>query len=353
MSTDRRRGGTGSPAVRHVTVSADQAGQRIDNFLTRELKGVPRSRLYRAIRSGEVRVNKGRIAQTYRLQEDDIVRIPPIQHADPGRGGTAGEFDWRPHILHDDRHFLVVDKPSGWAVHGGSGVRHGVIESLRANLAHGQNLELVHRLDRSTSGCLIIARRRSVLRELHEQLRNRTTTKRYLLLVKGDWQLGQHEVDMPLDVEQRQGGQRTVGVAADGRRAVTRFALREQYGDASLIEAIPVTGRTHQIRVHAAHCGHPIAGDERYGDRDFNRKMVGYGLRRLFLHARALEFERSRQLGRAAGPTGGRSGRATGGRSAQATGERSAPVEPQLRPGVAEVHRQPGGRHRAHFFGGR
>jgi 23S rRNA pseudouridine955/2504/2580 synthase len=166
-----------------------------------------------------------------------------------------------------------------------------VIESLRANLAHGQNLELVHRLDRSTSGCLVIARRRSTLRLLHEQLRNRTTTKRYLLLVQGDWQLGQHEVDMPLDVDTRQGGQRTVSVTPDGRRAVTRFALREQYGDASLIEAIPVTGRTHQIRVHAAHCGHPIAGDERYGDRGFNAAMAKLGLRRLFLHASAIEFE--------------------------------------------------------------
>lgn len=279
------------PSVRLVTVGEDDEGQRVDNFLARHLKGIPRARLYRAIRRGEVRVNKGRVAQTYRLQRDDVVRVPPLAVGPAAPKRAPGAFDWSRHIVHEDKHFLVLDKPSGFAAHGGSGVSAGVIESLRANLPDRPTLELVHRLDRSTSGCLVIAKRRPVLRALHQQLREGTVAKEYLLLVIGDWQLGDTLVDMPLDVEHRRGGQRFVRVAADGLAAATRFTLCQQFGDVSLVRATPSTGRTHQIRVHAAYSGHPIAGDERYGDAEHNQRLREFGLRRLFLHAASIEFE--------------------------------------------------------------
>ncbi len=276
---------------RLVTVDSETAGQRIDNFLARYLKGVPRPRLYRAIRKGEVRVNKGRISQTYRVKTDDEVRIPPIGGGLEKRPVMASDFDWFPHILDQDKYFLVIDKPSGWAVHGGSGVSNGVIESLRANLTDQHYLELAHRLDRSTSGVLVVAKRRSALRALHAALREGQVTKEYLLLVNGDWQLGDHLVDMPLDVNQRRGGERVVQVAADGAASSTRFALCESYGDVSLVRATPATGRTHQIRVHAAYAGHPILGDTRYGDEQANKQIARHGLTRLFLHAASLAFE--------------------------------------------------------------
>ena len=276
LEREKRRG----PGVRHLKAGADDAGQRIDNFLARHLKGVPRPRLYRAIRRGEVRVNKGRIAQTYRLVAGDSVRLPPIGGDAPAAERVA-EFDWQPRIIHEDRQLLVIDKPAGWAVHGGSGVSHGVIESLRANLTNRPTLELVHRLDRSTSGCLVVAKRRSALRALHELLREGEVEKSYLLLVAGDWQLGDHEVDMPLDVHHRRGGERTVRVAATGRRARTRFSLCLQYGGASLVSARPLTGRTHQIRVHAAHCGHPIAFEYPPGNPRHFSAPLAEELRRL------------------------------------------------------------------------
>jgi len=277
--------------ARFVTVCEDEAGQRLDNFLVRHLKGVPRPRLYRAIRKGEVRVNKGRIAQTYRLQGGDVVRIPPIAHATARASTTPSTFDWEARIIEEDQYFLVIDKPSGWAVHGGSGVSNGVIESLRATLSGRPSMELAHRLDRSTSGVLVIAKRRSALRALHEALREGQVTKEYLLLVKGDWQLGDHLVDVPLDVSQRRGGERVVQVAAGGLAASTRFSLCDSWGDASLVRAVPQTGRTHQIRVHAAYAGHPILGDERYGERADNEAWRKFGLERLFLHAASLAFE--------------------------------------------------------------
>ncbi|MFK7885986.1 MAG: RluA family pseudouridine synthase [Gammaproteobacteria bacterium] len=281
---------TDRPKARLVTVSADEAGQRLDNFLGRFLKGVPKSRLYRAIRKGEVRVNKGRIAQTYRVKADDVVRIPPIASGEQVKT-TPSRYDWSEHVLSEDARFLVIDKPSGWAVHGGSGVSAGVIESLRVFYEDRPYLELAHRLDRSTSGVLVVAKKRSALRALHAALREGEVAKEYLLLVSGDWQLGDHLVDVPLDVSTRRGGERTVRVAADGLSAATRFSLCDTYGDVSLIRARPATGRTHQIRVHAAHAGHPIVGDNRYGDADVNRRMQRFGANRLFLHSASLAFE--------------------------------------------------------------
>lgn len=281
-----------SSRVRHVAVSDDEAGQRIDNFLSRHLSGVSRPRLYRAIRKGEVRVNKGRTRQTYRVAAGDMVRIPPISAAEGVRkSARIGDYDWRPHILFEDRYFLVIDKPSGWAVHGGSGVSAGVIESLRSNLDDRPYLELAHRLDRSTSGVLAIAKRRSALRGLHAALREGEVEKTYLLLVEGDWQHGDIVIDAPLNVGSRQRGERLVTVSPKGQPSRTRFSLCERYGDVSLVRAEPMTGRTHQIRVHAAHAEHPILGDERYGDPQANRRAARFGLDRLALHAAALAFE--------------------------------------------------------------
>ncbi|MEO1574013.1 MAG: RluA family pseudouridine synthase [Pseudomonadota bacterium] len=279
------------PKSRLVTVSADEAGQRIDNFLGRHLRGVSRPRLYRAIRKGEVRVNKGRTRQTYRVEEGDVVRIPPISAPPSDDASRPSTFDWRPHILDQDKAFLVIDKPSGWAVHGGSGVSAGVIESLRANLPGEHYLELAHRLDRSTSGVLVVARKRSALRGLHAALRESQVEKEYLLLVDGDWQHGEVVIDAPLNVSARQSGERVVRVSPHGQPSQTRFALRDRYGDVSLVSARPTTGRTHQIRVHAAHAGHAILGDDRYGEPSANARAAKLGLDRLALHAAAMAFE--------------------------------------------------------------
>ncbi len=281
-----------APKTRHVTVDDNDAGQRLDNYLMRHLRGVSRPRVYRAIRKGEVRVNKGRTRQGYRVAVGDVVRIPPISAAEDGPAAPRpSSFDWQPHILADDKWFLVIDKPSGWAVHGGSGVSAGVIESLRANLPQAPYLELAHRLDRSTSGVLVVARKRSALRGLHAALRESQVDKEYLLLVDGDWQHGDVVIDAPLDVTARRDGEREVRVSERGQPSQTRFALRERYGDVSLLSARPATGRTHQIRVHAAHAGHPILGDSRYGEPKANARLARYGLERLALHAAAMAFE--------------------------------------------------------------
>ncbi len=279
--------------VRIHEVTPDEAGQRLDNFLLAQLKGVPRTLVYKLVRKGQVRVNKGRVRPPYRLQAGDQVRIPPVRLPDPSTPRTSprvGELIDAA-VLLEDEHLLVVDKPSGMAVHGGSGVSAGLIENLRAMRGDQQRLELVHRLDRATSGCLLLAKKRSALRALHEQLRNNQFEKRYLLLVKGRWELGSRGVDAPLKVNQRQGGERVVTVDVDGKPARTHFRPVECYGDASLLEATLETGRTHQIRVHAAWAGHPLAGDARYGDEAFNRQCQARGLKRLFLHASALGFE--------------------------------------------------------------
>ena len=277
--------------VRKVRIDAERAGQRIDNFLKKELPGVPKGRLYRLLRRGEVRVNSGRVKAEYKLKEGDEVRVPPARvrigaPAPPERLATS-ILDC---VLYEDKRLLVVNKPTGVAVHGGSGISHGVIELLRHARPELKDLSLVHRIDRETSGCLVLAKRRSVLRELHERFRQGQVEKNYLALVVGDWQLGEQLIDAPLYVQHRKQGERHVVVSGNGKPAQTRVSLSRTFGVYSLLQCAPLTGRTHQIRVHLAHAGHPIAGDERYGDEDANGIVKKFGLPRLFLHAQSIAF---------------------------------------------------------------
>jgi 23S rRNA pseudouridine955/2504/2580 synthase len=291
----------GRPAVQWLDISPEQAGQRIDNFLLRVLKGVPKSRIYRLLRKGEVRVNKGRAKPEYRLQTGDQVRVPPVRVAEstPARPADRALDLLHQAIIYEDERLLVLDKPAGMAVHGGSGLSFGVIEGLRALRPAAPFLELVHRLDRETSGCLMVAKKRSELRTLHELLRDGQVTKQYLLLAQGDWSRGPAVIDLALRKNLLQGGERVVRVDTAGKPARTRFQCLQQYARASLVEASLDTGRTHQIRVHAAHAGHQLAGDDKYGDPAFNREMRSQGLKRLFLHAHYLAFhdpERHRDI---------------------------------------------------------
>lgn len=277
--------------VRKVSIDSDLAGQRIDNYLRRELPGVPKGRLYRLLRRGEVRVNGGRIRAEYKLQEGDEVRIPPVrintEGAPPPAKQSAAILD---HVLFEDKRLLVINKPTGIAVHGGSGISHGIIELLRHARPDLRDLSLVHRLDRETSGCLVLAKRRSALRALHEKFREGLVEKNYLGLAIGDWQIGEQLVDAPLLVRHRQGGERYVIVDEEGKSAQTRIRLSRRYGKYSLLQCSPLTGRTHQIRVHAQYVGFPLAGDERYGDLDANYQAKKDGLPRLFLHAQSIAF---------------------------------------------------------------
>jgi len=279
--------------VRHFEVTMEEAGQRLDNVLQRLLSGVPRSRVYRVIRKGEVRVNGRRAGPELRLQPHDRIRIPPMRlpaPIEPGQPPANLAERVRKAIIHEDPNLLVLDKPSGIAVHGGSGLSFGVIEALRA-LRPAESLELVHRLDRDTSGCLIVARRPAVLRTLHALLREDGFEKRYLTLVKGKWDLGAKRIDVPLRTDTRLGGERTVRAAPSGKPSVSEFRPVQFFGrTATLMEVSLRTGRTHQIRVHAAHAGHPVAGDEKYGDAAFNEALAALGLRRMFLHAHSLSF---------------------------------------------------------------
>ncbi|MDX1698137.1 MAG: 23S rRNA pseudouridine(955/2504/2580) synthase RluC, partial [Thiohalobacterales bacterium] len=269
----------------------DEAGQRIDNFLARHLKGVPRSHIYRILRRGEVRVNSGRIKAHYKVCAGDRVRIPPVRTSPPKSAPTGQSREWLArHILFENERCLVLDKPAGMAVHGGSGVSRGVIEALRAEQPSAPYLELAHRLDRDTSGCLVIAKRRSFLRAFHEQLRAGEVEKYYLALVAGDWADGERLIDVPLRKHTLKGGERMVQVDETGKAAATRFRPIDRFGMATLVEAELETGRTHQIRVHAAHVGHPLAGDGKYGDREFNRYLRELGLQRMFLHAHRVVF---------------------------------------------------------------
>jgi 23S rRNA pseudouridine955/2504/2580 synthase len=282
-----------APTVRHREIEAERAGQRLDNYLLAELKGIPRSHVYRLIRSGQVRVNSGRASPGYRLKAGDRVRVPPVATRPPREVvATPDRLEWLgERILHEDARVLVIDKPAGLAVHGGSSVSLGLIEALRLLKPEARDLELAHRLDQGTSGCLLLAKRRSTLRTLHELLREGRVEKRYLALVKGRWPEGTTQIEAPL-VTRRVGGEARVKVDEEGKEARSAFHVLERYGKkATLLEVVIDTGRTHQIRVHAAHAGHPVAGDERYGDEDFNEYLKSFGLARMFLHAHSLSFD--------------------------------------------------------------
>ena len=288
-------------AVRHVTVGEDDAGTRLDRFLTRQYTALPRTRLYRLVRKGEVRVNGKRASIDTRLASGDDVRLPPVQLEVATEPATA-RVPRAPAsllqtvtsaIIYEDERLLVINKPAGLAVHGGSGLSFGVIEALRAaRPEESDSLELVHRLDRDTSGVLLVARKSSVLRMLHAGLRDgEGFEKRYLVLVRGSWQLGKKRIDAPLRTDLRVGGERTVKVHASGKSATSDFRPVQAFGRiASLLEVSILTGRTHQIRVHAAYAGHPVAGDPKYGDVEFNKEMREFGLERMFLHASSLSF---------------------------------------------------------------
>jgi 23S rRNA pseudouridine955/2504/2580 synthase len=279
--------------VQHLEVSADEAGQRLDNYLHRHLSGLPRSRIYRVIRKGEVRVNGHRAGPETRLNAADKVRVPPLRlepTADPRTPPAHLGAQLSAAVVHEDPRLLVVNKPAGMAVHGGSGLSFGLIETLRAQRPN-EYLELVHRLDRDTSGCLLIARRGEALRTLHALLREDAFEKRYLTLLKGKWELGAKRIDVPLRTDTRVGGERTVRAAPSGKPSVSDFRPVQFFGKtATLMEVTLLTGRTHQIRVHAAHAGHPVAGDDKYGEAAFNDSMRALGLKRMFLHAVSVSF---------------------------------------------------------------
>lgn len=280
--------------VSFVTVTEDQQGQRIDNFLVTHLKGVPKSAIYKILRKGEVRVNKKRVKPVYKLQMDDLIRIPPIKVAEreefvPKNLDKISALEDA--ILFEDQYLIVINKPSGMAVHGGSGLSYGLIEALRVLRPQEKNLELVHRLDRDTSGCLLISKKRSILKGLHEQLREKTMEKNYWALVVGEWAAKIKNVTEPLRKNTLQSGERVVRVDEEqGKASHTRFRVLERFNGCTLVQASPVTGRTHQIRVHTQCKGHPIACDDKYGDQVFDSRMREMGLSRLFLHAHDLRF---------------------------------------------------------------
>ena len=284
-------------AVKTLLVDEESAGQRLDNFLLRHLKGVPKTHVYRIIRTGEVRINKGRVNADTRVQTGDMVRLPPVRVATvdvnapvaPGR-----EFP----VLMEDEQMLAIDKPAGVAVHGGSGVSFGVIEQLRQARPGARMLELVHRLDRDTSGVLLVAKKRSALTRLQDQFRDRETGKTYLALVKGQWPSNKKVIDLPLQrylIPNGVGeGERRVRIAAkddaNAQRAITLVRVSRLVGDYSLLEVTIKTGRTHQIRVHLASQGYPIVGDDKYGDFELNKRLAAQGMKRMFLHAWRLKF---------------------------------------------------------------
>ncbi|TDK68414.1 RluA family pseudouridine synthase [Sapientia aquatica] len=278
--------------VQMLTISEEDVGQRIDNFLLKICKGVPKSHVYQILRSGQVRVNKGRIDQLYRLKLDDVVRVPPVRMSEAKvNNAPRAEFA----ILFEDAHLLIIDKPSGVAVHGGSGVSYGVIEQLRASRPDAKFLELVHRLDRETSGILLLAKKRSALTNLHEQMRDGLTDKRYLTLIQGDWKNQRQHIKLPLHKYTAADGERRVRVQADGMASHTIFTLLRRFGEFTLLEAELKTGRTHQIRVHLSASGFAMAGDDKYGDFALNRQLqkpqgTRIALKRMFLHAHQITF---------------------------------------------------------------
>jgi 23S rRNA pseudouridine955/2504/2580 synthase len=274
------------PEVTWVEVGEESAAQRIDNFLLRRLRGVPKSHVYRVLRSGQVRVNSGRVGPDYRLQIGDRVRLPPVRVAATAKSAKPAEFP----VVHEDASLLVVDKPAGVAVHGGSGVSFGVIESLQASRPQTKVLELAHRLDRDTSGLLIVCKKRSALVELHRQLREGEVEKIYATIVKGAPARDAFEISEPLHKYVSGSGERRVSVREGGMVARTRVKVRKRGAEFSQLEVRLLTGRTHQIRVHLAHAGHPVLGDDKYGDFELNRALAKRGVKRLFLHASRLAF---------------------------------------------------------------
>ena len=278
--------------VQLVDIDDDMAGQRIDNFLRNQFKNVPKSLLYRIIRKGEVRVNKKRIKAEYKLKAGDIVRLPPVkieqvEHKDVPSTKLNKVSELQDCIIYEDDHLLILNKPSGTAVHGGSGLKFGAIEALRALRPEARFLELVHRIDRDTSGILLVAKKRSALRHLQAQFRDKTVQKYYFALVMGEWKSSCRSVNAPLLKNEVNS---IVRVNANGKASETRYKVLERFAQATLIQASPITGRTHQIRVHCEYTGHPIAWDDRYGDRRFDAYTGSFGLNRLFLHAANIKF---------------------------------------------------------------
>ncbi|MDR1709912.1 MAG: RluA family pseudouridine synthase [Candidatus Accumulibacter sp.] len=281
----------GKTEVTQAIVRAEDAGQRLDNFLLRLCKGVPKSHVYRIIRRGEVRLNGGRASASDRVAEGDALRIPPVRLAAPEEVAAGEKLCAEIPIVFEDEAMLAVDKPAGLAVHGGSGVSFGVIEALRAQRPEARFLELAHRLDRETSGLLLVAKKRPALNALHAMFREGgRADKRYLLLARGRWLESERRVDLPLLKYTSNADERRVRVSNEGKPSLTVFRLLARWQQASLLEAQLRTGRTHQIRVHCAHLGFPIAGDEKYGDFDFNRALAREGLKRMFLHAWKMRF---------------------------------------------------------------
>ena len=288
MPSDGKEASTAAPAVRYIEVTEEEAGQRIDNYLLARLKGVPKSRIYRILRSGEVRVNMKRVDASRKVAAGDRIRIPPVRVAEATDAEPAPHFKLP--ILFEDDAFLAIDKPAGLAVHGGSGVAHGVIESLRAMRPEARFLELVHRLDRDTSGVLLVAKKRASLVALHEAMRSRDMDKRYHVGVGGRFRNELQRVRAALAKRVTAEGEKRVSVSAGGQEAETVFRRLARGAEFSLLEAELLTGRTHQIRVHLAHLKHPVLGDDKYGDFELNKRLRREGLKRMFLHARALSF---------------------------------------------------------------
>jgi 23S rRNA pseudouridine955/2504/2580 synthase len=283
-----------TPQVIYVEINEDNCDQRLDNFLISRLKGVPKSRIYRLVRKGEVRVNKGRVDIKYRLAAGDVVRIPPVRVAERSEESFVPkglQEALQQGILFEDDGFMVINKPAGFAVHGGSGVSSGIIEGLRLMRPEARFLELVHRLDKDTSGCLLIAKKRSALRKLQEFFRNSEIKKTYQALLAGQWDRKKLIVTAPLLKNISKGGERIVVISKAGKAAETLFTRIKLFRNATLVEASPKTGRTHQIRVHAASLGHAIVGDDRYGIDEINKLFKNKGYKRMFLHAETLKFK--------------------------------------------------------------
>jgi 23S rRNA pseudouridine955/2504/2580 synthase len=288
MTGDGKAAPSPLPAVRWIEVGEEEAGQRIDNYLAARLKGVPKSRIYRILRSGEVRINSQRVDASRKVVAGDRIRIPPVRVAERDEAIPAPHFKLP--ILFEDEHLLAIDKPSGLAVHGGSGIAHGVIESLRSMRPDARFLELVHRLDRDTSGVLLVAKRRAALVALHEAMRGRDIDKRYVVAVKGRFRNELQRVQAALEKRTTPSGEKHVSVSVGGQAAETVFRRLARGERFSLLEAQLLTGRTHQIRVHLAHLKHPVLGDDKYGDYELNKRLRRTGLPRMFLHAARLAF---------------------------------------------------------------